>query len=75
MLCLGKPKVVKGLTAKGQREEVFFGSLTKRAQRLQEDVEYQRRVADYNAGKNRKTKIQFTEFIMDGVRIALPFAG
>lgn len=39
------------------------------------DSEYMSRVLAYNAGKLKNTKIQFTEFLMDGVNIAIPFTG
>jgi hypothetical protein len=54
------------------QEEIYVGSLTERANRLVNDPTYMKRLYDIKKGK---CKIKFMDFIMDGVKIGMPYNG
>ena len=65
------------LSAKTQREEVFFGSLKQRAVKLCEDPVYLRKIKNtYKAEKKYRPTLKFVEFPLRGQRpIRVPYSG
>jgi len=55
-----------------EKEESYSGSLTERAKRVVSDPAYIRRIADIKKGL---LNIRVMDFVMDGVKIGMPYNG
>ena len=57
---------------KKEKEEMIYGSLTERANRVVNTPGYMQRLSDIKKGR---TQSRYMDFIMDGVTIGVPYNG
>ena len=70
---IGEGMLDKGMTTgKKEKEEVIFGSLNDRATNLLKSKDYQDKIRQIKAGKN---KFKVMEFYMNGVKMGMPYIG
>ena len=61
----------KGIGSR-DKEEIIVGSLTERATKIVNSKEYKQKLADI---RNGKSKCKYMDFVMDGIKIGMPYNG
>ena len=62
----------KAITNKDEKEEIITGSLTERATRIINAPDYLKKLKEIKRGKSN---IRYMDFVMDGIKIGMPYNG
>ena len=63
---------IRNMSGKQEKEEAYQGSLTERASKIVNDPNYMKKIHNIKKGKS---KVKFMDFVMDGVKIGMPYNG